>query len=636
MRNAWPVLVVLMLPYLLLGACGQEHPADSYDPAHDYFSFANTREFSTRHLELDLEVDFAATELRGSVVLHMNRIAPAARKVVLDSHGLVIGAVQLLQADGDALDLDYQLGETDPVKGEPLVIDLPDDFAPPGEFRLRIQYHTGPNAAALMWLPAGLTAGGAHPFMFTQSESIHARSWVPLQDTPGMRITYEAEIHTPPQLLAVMSADNNPAAGEPGAQRNGDYHFSMPQPIPSYLLALAVGNLFFAPLGPDTGVYAEPEVLPAAAWEFADTQNMLDAAEATYGPYRWGRYDLLILPPSFPFGGMENPRLSFITPSLLAGDRSLVSVIAHELAHSWSGNLVSNNTWRDIWLNEGTTSYVEARLMEVLYGKERSDEERLLSYQDLQESLATVPSEMQALAPVFSQGDPDVGQGTLHYSKGALFLENLEALFGREVFDAYLAGYFNHFAMQSISSEQFLDYIDTKLLQQHPGIYSRKQVEEWLYQPGIPASALVPTSASLDGAAAAARNWSSGELPSSELPFATWSPQAAVYFIKALPPQLSDGQLTELDELLGLSQSRNAEIARTWFTQVAARRHLPAYEAMRAYLGRYGRTRLIEPVYAALVANGQDLEWAKTTFNELRDTYHPLTVTRIEHLFAPK
>jgi len=399
---------------------------------------------------------------------------------------------------------------------------------------------------------------------------------------------------------------------------------------------LAVGNLFFAPLGPDTGVYAEPEVLPAAAWEFADTQNMLDAAEATYGPYRWGRYDLLILPPSFPFGGMENPRLSFITPSLLAGDRSLVSVIAHELAHSWSGNLVSNNTWRDIWLNEGITSYVEARLMEVLYGKERSDEERLLSYQDLQESLATVPREMQALAPVFSRGDPDVGQGTLHYSKGELLLENLEALFGRDVFDAYLAGYFEHFAMQSISSEQFLDYIDTKLLQQHPGIYTRKQVEEWLYQPGIPATALVPTSTSLERAAAAARNWSSGELPSSGLPFATWSPQATVYFIKALPPHLSTGQLTELDELLGLSQSRNAEIARTWFTQVAARRHLPAYEAMHAYLGRYGRTRLIEPVYAALVANGQDLEWARSAFDEIRATYHPLTVTKIEHLFAPK
>jgi hypothetical protein len=449
-------------------------------------------------------------------------------------------------------------------------------------------------------------------------------------------VTYEAVIHTPPQLLAVMSADNDPLAGVPGAARTGEYHFSMPQRIPSYLLALAVGNLAFAPFGPDTGVYAEPEVLQAAAWEFADTQSMLDAAEAIYGPYGWGRYDLLVLPPSFPFGGMENPRLSFITPSLLTGDRSLVAVIAHELAHSWSGNLVSNRTWRDIWLNEGTTSYLTSRLMEVLYGKERSDEERLLSYQSLQESLSDVPTDMQALAPVFSSGDPDEGQGTLHYSKGALFLENLEARFGREVFDAYMAGYFKHFAMQSISSEQFLDYIDTNLLQQHPGIYTRKQVAEWLYQPGIPASALVPTSASLDGAAAAARNWSSGELPSSELTFQDWSPQATVYFIKALPAGLSPAQLTELDELLGLSQSRNAEIARAWFTQVAARRYLPAYEKMDDYLGRYGRTRLLEPVYAALIANGSDAEWARETFKEHKATYHPLTVAKIERVIAPK
>jgi len=637
MRHVRLFMALLLLPELLLpGACGKTQQDNPYDPAHDYFSFSNTREFSTRHLDLDLEVDFAATELRGSVVLHMNRLDPAAHTVVLDSRGLVIGRVQLLSVGDAAEELQYTLGKTDPVLGQPLSIELPRGFSAPGEFRLRIEYHTGPGASALMWLPPELTAGGVYPFMFTQSQSIHARSWVPLQDTPGMRVTYEANIHTPPQLLALMSADNDPLAGVQGVERNGNYHFSMPQPIPSYLLALAVGNLFFSPFGPDTGVYAEPEVLQAAAWEFADTQSMLDAAAVIYGPYRWGRYDLLVLPPSFPFGGMENPRLSFITPSLLAGDRSLVSVIAHELAHSWSGNLVSNATWRDIWLNEGTTSYVESRLMEVLYGKERSDEERLLSYQDLQESLLTVPTGMQALAPVFAEGDPDVGQGTLHYSKGELFLENLEARFGRDVFDAYMAGYFQHFAMQSISSEQFLDYIDANLLQQHPGIYTREQVEEWLYQPGIPATTLVPTSASLERAAAAAKNWSSGELPSGGLPFRDWSPQATVYFIKALPPALSTAQLTELDVLLGLSQSHNAEVARAWFTQVAARRHLPAYDAMRSYLGRYSRTRLLEPVYAALVANGQDGEWARSTFYELKATYHPLTVAKIERVVTPE
>ncbi|HLF31983.1 MAG TPA: M1 family metallopeptidase [Xanthomonadales bacterium] len=602
--------------------------AAPYEPAHDYFSFANTREFTTRHLDLELEVDFQASQLRGQATLHMRRIDPNAGQIIFDSQGLVVTAVHWLQPGMQPLELAWQPGGTDPVRGTALIIGLPGDFQAEDEFQVRIAYHTGPEASALMWLPPELTAGKKHPFMFTQSQSIHARSWIPLQDTPSMRITYAAQIKTPAGLLALMSADNDPLA-----ERDGSYRFSMPQAIPPYLLALAVGNVFFESFGEDTGVYAEPEVLAAAAHEFADTQAMLDVAENIYGPYQWGRYDLLILPPSFPFGGMENPRLSFITPTVLAGDRSLTSLIAHELAHSWSGNLVSNATWRDIWLNEGTTSYLEARLMEVLYGRERADEERLLSYQDLLEKLNTVPAAMQALAPRFDTGDPDVGQDGLEYSKGQLLLENLEGVFGREVFDEYMAGYFRQFAMQAIGSEQFLDYADVNLLQKYPGKYTRGQLEQWLYQPGLPADAAAPTSVSLERAAAAAAAWSSGELPVGELPYEEWSPQATVYFIKALPPTLTSEQLRELDEGLGLSQSGNAEIARAWFMQVAARRHLPAYAAMRAYLGSYGRTRLVKPVYEALVKNGQDRGLAKTIFAEVNSTYHPLTVAEIQRLF---
>ena len=619
------IAVVLML----VSACQDGEKKADYDPAHDYFSFANSKQFITRHLELDLDVDFDNQILSGNAILHMERLDPGAITVVLDSRGLQISSIHVSAGGREAQPATFDVGETDPVKGEAIRVSLPEDFQTQSEFLIKIEYQTGRDASALMWLPPELTAGGKHPFLFTQSQSIHARSWVPLQDSPAVRITYEATIRTPPGLLALMSADNDPLAS-----RNGEYHFSMPQPIPSYLLALAVGNVFFESFGPETGVYAEPEVLQAAAYEFIDTQNMLDAAEAIYGGYQWGRYDLLILPPSFPFGGMENPRLSFITPSVLAGDRSLVSLIAHELAHSWSGNLVSNATWRDIWLNEGTTSYLEARLMEVLYGKERADEERLLTYQGLLESLETVPLDMQPLAPVFQYGDPDIGQDGMEYAKGQLMLETLEAAFGRNSFDEYLAGYFRHFEFQAIGSEQFLEYIDENLLRKYPGRYSRAQVEQWLYQPGIPDDAAIPGSSSLEEAAAMAAAWSQGERAVNDLPEDEWSPQAMVAFINALPAELQEVQLRELDESLGLSTSGNAEIARVWFIQAATRKYEPAYEEMHSYLNRYGRTRLVKPVYQALVDNGKDGALARELFEEARVNYHPLTVAAIMPLLS--
>jgi hypothetical protein len=425
-----------------------------------------------------------------------------------------------------------------------------------------------------------------------------------------------------------MSADN-----DPGVKRTGTYEFEMPQPIPSYLLALAVGDIYFAPIGDQTGVYAEPEVLEAAVFEFADTQAMLDTAEAMFGPYQWGRYDLLILPPSFPYGGMENPRLSFLTPSLLAGDRSLVSVVAHELAHSWSGNLVTNATWRDGWLNEGWTSYLEHRLMQVIYGDERAAEENLLSYRDLLLDFETVQPKMQALAPVLDVVDEEDFQGTIHYSKGSLFLQYLEHAFGRDVFDEFIGRYFKAFAFGTITSEQFLDYLDEQLLSAHPGVVSRARVEEWLYKPGLPDDAIIPTSANLDEAAQMASLWSKGEIDLVDIPRSDWSPQATIHFINSLDADLSTEKLISLDAAMGLSETRNAAIGKAWFIQVAKRQHRPAYDELATYLKRFGRIWLIRPIYTALAQNGSDLEFAKQLFEEARGIYHPLANTSIESAF---
>ena len=617
-------LFMAALP-LALVACGDK---DTYDPAHDYFSYANTDAFITQHISLDLDVDFEAKSLRGSVVLRMQVVDDSADEIILDVRDISIASVVFIGDGGSTTLASFIVGERDDSKGSPLIIAVPEDVDLDSVVELRIDYETSPDASALQWLPAELTAGGKHPMMFSQSQSVHARSWVPLQDTPAVRITYDAVIRTPAELLAVMSANNDPLT-----PRRGEYRFDMPQPIPSYLLAIAVGNLYFAPLGEDTGVYTEPELLDASVYEFANTQDMLDVAEQQFGPYQWGRYDLLVLPPSFPFGGMENPRLSFLTPSLLAGDRSLVSVVAHELAHSWSGNLVTNATWRDSWLNEGVTSYLESRLMEIIYDKDRVDEERVLNYEELLGNFETVPLERQWLAPRFESGDPDDVQGTIHYHKGQLFLQYLENGFGRERFDEFLFTYFEDFAFKTITTEAFLDYLEDELLNPNPGIVSREQVEEWMYQPGLPDDAPIPSSTTLDHAAELAQSWAIGESSLHEVPASEWSPQALIHFINSLPLDLATTKIQELDQGLGLSETGNAEIARTWFIQVAKRRYEPAYPQLEKYLNQNGRARLVTPIYGALASNGHDAELAASMFEKARSSYHPLTNNYIERAF---
>ena len=619
---------ILLICTLTVAACSQRNapePIVEDTRAHDFFSFANTDHYVTEHLSLDLTVDFEAEQLYGSATLNMRRIDPAANEIVLDTRDLTIESASFESGNGKSIDSEFRVGHDDDVMGTPLFIPVPEALLAAPAVELTIRYRTSPKATALQWLPPELTAGGVHPFLFSQSQAIHARSWVPLQDTPAVRITYDAVIHTPPELVALMSANN-----DPDAERSGTYSFEMPQPIPAYLLAIAVGNIDFAEIGDQTGVYAEPETVAAAAFEFADTQAMLETAEAMFGPYQWGRYDLLILPPSFPYGGMENPRLSFLTPSLLAGDRSLVSVVAHELAHSWSGNLVTNATWRDGWLNEGWTSYLEKRLMEVIYSEERAAEENVLGYRELLLDFENVKPERQALAPPFESGDPDDFQGTIHYHKGNLFLQYLEQAFGRDTFDDFIALYFREFEFGTITSEQFLDFLDERLLLVHEGKVSRAQVEQWFYGPGLPDDAVIPTSATLDQAAALASSWSKGEIDISAVPTADWSPQAMVHFINSLDRDLATEKLAQLDAALGLSDTRNAEIGRTWFIQVAQRQHRPAYGKLEEHLNRFGRTRLVKPVYAALAGNGADLELAQELFDGARRIYHPITIASIE------
>src|SRR5712664_1839070 len=436
------------------------------EPGLDYHSFANADQFRTTHIALDLRIDLEGKVINGVVELELKRLDPRATQLVLDTKDLMINdvtqkATDVLGATAKNQTIwvsrPFHLEKPDPILGSALVIDLPPSRKPV-EF-IRVDYETLPTAAALQWLTPKQTAGRRKAFLYTQSEPIGARTWIPLQDTPQVRATYKARIHTSSDVVAVMSAENDPTH-----KRNGEYSFVMPQAIPSYLIALAVGDLKFKETGPRTGVYAETPVVRAAAKEFADTESMIAASEKLFGPYRWTRYDILVLPPSFPVGGMENPRLTFITPTVIAGDKSLVSLIAHELAHSWSGNLVSNATWRDFWLNEGFTVYLERRIVEKVYGKKRADMENVLGRRSLERELADLKPQDQVLHIDLKGRDPEDGLTDVPYEKGALFLKHCEKVVGRPRFDAFLKSYFDHFAFQSIRTADFVAYLDRHLI----------------------------------------------------------------------------------------------------------------------------------------------------------------------------
>ena len=594
------------------------------DPARrDVHSYANSDEIRLTHVELDLDVLFDERRLRGSAMLSFDRLLEDADVLVLDTRDLTITGVESWSPTGSFDAATYSLAAADPVLGAPLTIVLP-----PMATRARVTYETSPEASGLQWLTPAQTAGRAHPFMFTQSQAIHARSWIPLQDSPAVRVTYGARIRTPAGLRAVMSAAN-----APDAPADGDYRFDMPQPIPSYLIALAAGDLAFRPLGARTGVYAEPSVVAAAAEEFVDTESMMAATERLYGPYRWDRYDLLVLPPSFPFGGMENPRLTFTTPTILAGDRSLVSLVAHELAHSWSGNLVTNATWRDFWLNEGFTVYLERRIVEAVYGPNREAMEAVLGLRALHADLERLGDADEILHVDLEGRDPDDAMTQVPYEKGALFLRHLEAAAGRERFDAFLRGYFDHFAFRSITTADFLAYASEHLLDDE-AVAGTVAVEEWIRAPGLPASAPQPVSEVFSAVETAAARWAGGELRAAALETSTWTTHEWLHFLGVLPERLDRAKLAELDAAFGLTESPNAEIAHQWLFIAIRNAYRPADARLERYLQEIGRRKLILPLYAALAATADGRQRARAIYRRARPGYHPIATGSIDRLLG--
>jgi aminopeptidase N len=591
----------------------------------DEHSYAEPGKVRTQDIALELAVDFEQKQLAGSATYTLDWLDPTWGKFVLDTRELTIEKVVGERADGKWVDLVHTLDAADPVLGSRLTIAVPERNK-----RIRITYRTAPTASGLQWLEPSMTAGKKTPFMFSQSQQIHARSWVPIQDTPIVRFTYTAHVTAPKDVMVLMSADNDPKAA-----RDGDYSFKMPQKIPSYLLAIAAGDMVFQPISARAGVWAEPSMAPKAAAEFSDTERMMQTAERLYGPYRWERYDILVLPPSFPYGGMENPRLTFATPTVVTGDKSLVSLIAHELAHSWSGNLVTFATSKDAWLNEGFTVYVENRIVEELFGKDRADMENVIERNELEEEFTEENKALQSLAVKGGVlKDPDENLTATVYTKGAWFLQFLEQRFGRQAFDAFLRSYFDTFAFQSITTQQFADFAKKNLLDKYPGKVTQAEFDAWLYEPGVPATAPKTASPRFDAVDAARKAWlDAGTLPPAALT-SKWTTQEWVHFIEGMPEKLQPAQLAALDAAYTFTGTPNGEIAQRWYPLAVRSGYTQANTAIADFLQRIGRRKLIMPTYTELAKTPEGLKLAEEIFAKARPGYHPITTGSVEQVIA--
>lgn len=573
---------------------------------NDVHSYAQFDQAYTTHLFLDLVADFDKKTLTG-VAAHTIQNNNAS-EIVFDIKDLNIDKII---TNDEGKEVKFEIGAEDKILGKPLTVQIT-----PKTTRLEIYYSTNPTSDAVQWLSPQQTADKTDPFLFTQGEAILTRSWIPIQDSPGNKITYSARFKVPDSLTAVMSAKTT-------SHKNGEFEFEMNQPIPCYLIALAIGKLEYKSLGARSGVYAEPSMMEACYNEFSDLEKMIDAAEGLYGPYAWEQYDVIVLPPSFPFGGMENPRLTFATPTIIAGDKSLTSLIAHELAHSWSGNLATNATWDDFWLNEGFTVYFEGRIIEELYGKDYADMLSILSYNGLLAELEDLPAQDTRLKLDLEGRSPDDGMSAIAYDKGCFMLMMIEENIGREKFDQFLNSYFDHFKFKNLNTEEFLAYINEKL----PEV-KKLNLEEWIYKPGLPSNCPKIVSAKFDKVDA---NFESKIYLENPRSTNDWTTHEWLRFIGKIDTSWSITDFEQADKLFDFTNSGNSEIAAAWFEKSIRADYKIVYPQLEAFLVKVGRRKFLTPLYRAMKETG-NIETARNIYAKARPNYHFVSTNTMDAL----
>lgn len=611
--------IVLIASLCLLVACKEEPKTETAQKTitvKDDHSFADPKNAVVKHLDLDISVNFDSKTISGKASWLIDNIYKG-KEIIFDENTLEIKKVTLGDEEKETT---FKLGKEVEFHGRPLHITIDKNTT-----KVNIYYSTTKDAVALQWLSPEQTADKKYPFLFSQGESIWSRTWIPCQDSPSIRFTYSAKVTVPKELIALMSAENPQKKNETGI-----YTFKQEKAIPSYLMAIAVGDLGFKAIDNRTGVYAEPSLVEKSAYEFAELGSMVTAAEKLYGPYRWGRYDVLVLPPSFPYGGMENPNLTFLTPGVIAGDRSLTSLLAHELGHSWSGNLVTNATWDDIWLNEGFTTYVEHRIGEAIFGVNEAKMKDVLSRKVLHDNIAEYgDTNPDTRLKVDTKGrNPDDGLSDIPYEKGYAFLQTIEAAVGREKFDVFIKKYFDAHAFQSITTEDFVKYINENLIKNDKTLADKIKLEDWIYKPGIPSNITTAVSEDFNRIDNIQTNWrKTGVKGLSQKIISTNERQ---HFIDYLPEDITVKEMAEIDTEFHFTDKGNYVIKRQWFVPSIRHHYTAAYPAIEAFMIATSRTGSLQTLYKEMVKTPEGKTWAKKIFEKAKPGYHLTTVQSIE------
>ncbi|MBW4360174.1 hydrolase/aminopeptidase [Flavobacterium taihuense] len=608
----------LVTIFFTILACQKKDNFEKTTIVKDEHSFSKPNHTVVKHLDLDIKIDFKSQSISGKASWQIDNKSKG-NEILFDENKLNITKVTLGDEEKETK---FELGEEVEFHGRPLHITIE-----PNTTKVNIYYNTTKDAVALQWLNPQQTADKKKPFLFSQGESIWSRTWIPCQDSPGIRFTYNAKITVPKDLMAVMSAVNPQQKNDTGI-----YTFKQDKAIPSYLMAIAVGDIEFKAIDDRTGVYAEPSLLNKAAWEFAYLGKMVSAAEKLYGPYRWGRYDVLVLPPSFPYGGMENPNLTFLTPGVIAGDRSLTSLLAHELGHSWSGNLVTNATWDDIWLNEGFTTYVEHRIGEAIFGVKEAKMQDALSRKVLLDNIVefgnTNPDTRLKINTTGRNADD--GLSDIPYEKGYDFLKVIEQAVGREKFDVFIKNYFDAHSFQSITTEDFVRYLNDNLIKKDKSLANKIKVEEWIYKPGLPSNITKVFSEDFNAIDNIQKNWRKTGVKGLALKIKSTNEKQ--HFIDYLPEDITPKEMAEIDTEFNFTKGGNFVIKRQWFVPAIRHHYTIAYPTIEQFMISTSRTGSLQTLYKEMVKTPEGKAWAKQIFEKAKSGYHLTTVQSIEGL----